>query len=120
MQRGFPKQPTPRRVEELIALGDGHCEQFSDAEMNVLFQHLREKSLGTPDNGEEDWQLFQWQLQRCDIPIDCFKNSCPKAYVPPLRSLLLSLWDRQTEVSGYDKRSWRVFRHQLNVRGIDV
>lgn len=111
----------PRTAEELIALRDQHWERFSDAEMNILFQHLRETGIGSPEYDEEGWITLQGCLRSVGIPINVFPNHIDDRAAPEpgqLSVLFHHLWT--TQRSRYRKMDWRVFHKQLVIRKVYV
>lgn len=120
MQQGFPKRIAnkPRAAEILIALGDRHFEQFSDEEINVLFQHLRETN-GGYDEGE--WTLLQVYLRGFGVSITIFSEyleGCSAPSLDQLSNLFHRLWTKNR--AGHQKMDWRVFHRQLVLRGIYI
>ncbi len=144
MQKGFPKKgieivtgasdpevtsedetriTNMRTAEELIALGDRHFERYSDEEMNVLFQHLRESSMTMPEYDEDEWVMFQVYLRGSDIHISVFSEfteGCASVSLEHLSNLFFRLWGNNYEHPNYNKMVWKVFLKQLSIRGIYV
>ena len=142
MQQGFPKRgieiiagasdpeitsedetriTNTRTAEELIALGDRHFERYSDEEMNVLFQHLRESSMTMSEYDEDEWVMFQVCLRGIGVPITVLPEYLKleaSPSLPQLSMLFHTLWTKNRK--RYRKELWRVFRKQLSIRGIYV
>lgn len=109
-----------RVARELVALGDLNPGQFSNYEMNVLFQHLREQCMASNQHSEEEWRNFQWQLCRNRVDIDVLAPYDGKGGMRDIRTLFLRVWTTATGTPAYCKMSWKVFRKQLSLRGIEV
>jgi hypothetical protein len=109
-----------RTAEDLIAAGDQHFEQFSDKEMNVLFQYLREKNAIDAERRECDWRLLQHRLRCNGVAIDIFEPGGHEGHAISLNDLFHRLWTRNIGKALYCKMAWKVFRKQLTMRGISV
>lgn len=142
MQTGFPRERTgavaaafavqremdekegrvmTRTAKELIALGDQHFDRFSDKEMNVLFQHLQEANIGSPQYDEGEWVMLQIYLRGSGIPITVFPGYVDGCGVPEegkLSNLFHRVWTKHRD--GYRKIDWKVFHNQLSIRKIFV
>lgn len=110
----------PRTVEELIALGDRHFNAFSNSEMNVLFQYLREKDAIVERNNGDYWKLLQHRLQSRGIAITVFEPGGHAESDIGMDDLFHHLWTRSAGKGEYLKMAWKVFRKQLQMRGVSV
>lgn len=122
MQQGFPRKISTRTAEQLIALGDHHCEKFQDAEVNELFRHLWEKNLFDPRYEEDDWVILQWHLRRRGLVIGTFSDERINAVDlhSNLSVIFHRLWGGSAGKRGYERREWMIFMKQLSIREIFV
>lgn len=109
-----------RTADELIELGDQHFDKFSDREMNMLFQYLREKDSVSGEKGESLWRLFQYRLSCNGVPITIFQYGEYEGHDISFDDLFHRLWTQSAKMDNYSKMAWKVFRKQLFMRGIST
>jgi len=117
MQKGFPR---PSGIMAGMTQEKDYYEgRFSDGEINVLFQHLRELNMVQENHDEEEWKELQAQLCHRGVLITVFTDESeyrPQKRDPLLYSLYRQLWAKD-RVSRH-RIVWEVFNTQLRKRGI--